>query len=136
MRLFEVPWNPSDRQLRQFGAIALVALPALAWLWTSGGPALVLGAAGLGVAAAVVGWVRPRWLRPVFVGLCLITMPIGMVVSEVVLLVVFYSMFVPLGLLFRVAGRDSLQRKLDPKATSYWQPKRQPSGPASYLRQS
>ena len=34
MKLVEINWNPTDRQLRQFGMIALVALPALGWLWS------------------------------------------------------------------------------------------------------
>jgi hypothetical protein len=32
-------------------------------------------------------------------------------------------------------GRDPLQRKFDPAATSYWQPKAQPKDAASYFRQ-
>jgi hypothetical protein len=32
-------------------------------------------------------------------------------------------------------GRDSLQRKFEPEATTYWQPKRQPADTADYFRQ-
>ena len=40
MRLIEFDWNPTDRQLRQFGVIALVVLPALGWLWGASGTVL------------------------------------------------------------------------------------------------
>ena len=36
MKLIEINWQPTDRQLRQFGVICLVALPALGWLWGGG----------------------------------------------------------------------------------------------------
>ena len=44
-------WNPTDRQLRQFGLTALAALPALAWLWR-GGPTTILIAAAVGAGLA------------------------------------------------------------------------------------
>ena len=33
MKLVEVNWSPTDRQLRQFGTAALIALPLAAWWW-------------------------------------------------------------------------------------------------------
>jgi hypothetical protein len=37
--------------------------------------------------------------------------------------------------LFRVMGRDALQRRIDRDAKSYWQPKAQPRDAGSYYRQ-
>ena len=136
MKLVEMNWNPSDRQLRQFGVIALVALPLLGGLWGDWNPTTIGITAAIGAALAVVGWVYPRGLKPVFVGLTLVTIPIGLVVSELAMAVVFFGLIVPTGLVFRLVGRDALQRKLDREADSYWQPKKQPRDAAAYLRQS
>jgi hypothetical protein len=133
MKFIEINWTPNDRQLRQFGLTALVALPALGWLWGFGqrGITAMLIA---GIAAAILGWIRPRFLWPAFVGLSLVTFPIGAMVSEVTLIVMFYGVFLPVGMLFRVLGRDPLERQFQRQSASYWAPKRQPRGVTQYFR--
>jgi hypothetical protein len=59
-----------------------------------------------------------------------------MVVGEVVLAAVYFGIFLPVGLIFRLMKRDALQLKRDPQQATYWQLKKQPSGAASYYRQS
>ena len=134
MKSPQINWNPSDRQLRQFGLTALLLLPLLTGLWTAGNVALVLGAAALGVIAAALGFLAPRRLKPPFLALSLLTFPLGILVHELSLILLFFGVFAPLGLLFRCAGRDSLQRQFDREATTYWQPKEQPTDVASYFR--
>lgn len=135
MALVNVPWNPSDRQLRQFSVCMAVALPVLSWLWLRSGWAIIGAAAAIGVAAAAVGWFRPRWLAPLFVGLSLAVLPIGWVVSELLLLAIFLVVFWPIGVLRRWLGGDPLERRFDREAKSYWQPKAQPPDASSYFRQ-
>ncbi len=133
MQLVELNWHPTDRQLRQFGVIGLLALPLLGWLWSAG--ALGIGIlAAVGLALAVLGLTSPQSLRPMFVGLSLVSLPIGWVVSELALLALFYGLFLPIGLLLRLLGRDPLDRKFDAQASSYWQPKKPPGDVASYFR--
>ncbi|NQU20154.1 MAG: hypothetical protein HQ567_02650 [Candidatus Nealsonbacteria bacterium] len=136
MKLVEINWNPTDRQLRQFGMISFVALPLLGWLWSGRDMKVTAVTAAIGAVLAIVGWLYPRGLKPVYVGLTLVTIPIGMVVSELAMAVVFFGLIVPTGLVFRLIGRDSMQRKLDREAGSYWQPKKQPRDATAYLRQS
>lgn len=135
MKIVEMNWAPTDRQLRQFGLIALVALPALGWLWHLGRPA-TQGLAALGVVGAATALLYPRALKYPFVLLCLLSLPFGIVLGEVMLVLSFVTLFVPLGLAFRLFGRDALARGFEPQATTYWQPKSASAGPASYLRQS
>ena len=135
MKALSMNWNPTDRQLRQFGLTALVALPVLAWLWR-GGLAAVLIAAAVGVGLASIAAVYPRGIKPLFLGMTLLALPIGMAVHEVTMAVTFFGVFVPLGLVFRLIGRDPLAKRIDRQAPSYWQPKKQPRDAASYFRQS
>lgn len=134
MSLVEINWDPADRQLKQFGWVSLVVLPLLAWLWAGTAVAIVIWG-GIGAGLAAVGMRAPRVLKPVFIGLSLIFLPIGLIVGELVMLLVFVVAFVPMGLLFRVLGRDRLQLKLDRKAETYWQDKHTPSDPRRYFRQ-
>ena len=142
MKLIDINRDPTDRQLKQFGVAALMFLPLIGWLAT-GKPRTIAaanfplqgGLAAVGLALAVLGFIKPKALRPIFVGASLVTLPIGLVIGEVVLLAIFYGLFAPMGVLFRLIGRDALQRRLDRGATTYWQPKPQPDSPARYYRQ-
>jgi hypothetical protein len=145
MALVDVHWQPTDRQLRQFGLIALVGLPLAGWLF-SGKPwpaeatetqKIVIGSlAGLGLVAAVLALVRPPALRWPFIGATLLAFPIGLVVGEMILVIIYFALFLPVSLVFRLMGRDALERRIDRGAKTYWQPKAQPTGPESYFRQS
>ena len=84
---------------------------------------------------AIAGWFRPAVIRPVFLALMIVAMPIGWIVGELILLTVFFGVVWPVGLLQRVLKRDPLQLKIDPSTESYWQPKQQPRGPRDYYRQ-
>jgi len=134
MAMLDMNWQPSDRQLRQFAAISSIALPAVAWLW--GAQAVTLGLLLLLAATGgVAGWLWPPLVKPVFLTLSLVAFPLGLVVGEIALLGIYLALFVPLGLLFRIMGRDALHRRLDPGANSYWQARRSPGDVARYFRQ-
>lgn len=135
MALIQANWNPTDRQLRQFSAICAVALPLVGWIW-SASTQLIGWLAAAGLAVAVVGWVAPRIVAPIFVGLTLITMPIGIVVGELAMLLIYVLVFLPMGAIFWLMGRNRLELIWDRRAPSYWRPKAQPKSVANYYRQS
>jgi hypothetical protein len=65
-----------------------------------------------------------------------VSMPIGLVVSWLLLALLFYGMFTPVGLFFRLIGRDALCRRYRPDLDTYWAPKAGARDVRSYLRQS
>ncbi len=135
MTLIQVNWNPSNRQLRQFGVICAVALPLVGWLW-SAKPGVIGWLALVGVALAGLGWGALRTLAPIFIGMMLVTTPIGIVVGELAMFLVYVAVFLPIGAIFRILRRDRLQLHWDHQAASYWRPKAQPKSVASYYHQS
>lgn len=130
-------WYPSEKQLRQF---AVVCLPAFALIgytvyrWSSSTTAGYVLAA-VGMACLLTGLIRPGAIRPVYFLLMLITVPIGWLVSHLVLWVIYYGIVTPTGLVFRLIGRDPLRLK-KPHVSSYWQQHTQRSDPKSYYRQA
>ena len=100
----------------------------------TGTAALVL--VGLGMVIGGLGLLRPPIIRPLFTGLIVITLPIGWMISRILLAVLFYGVFTPVGALFRLIGRDALSVKPRGDRTTYWLAK--PSAPdlRSYFRQS
>jgi len=135
MKLVEINWNPSARQLRQFGVICLFALPIIGWMWNATPTTLgMLFAVGLVIAATSL--LVPTAVKTVFLALCVVALPIGMIVGELAILSIFFGVFLPLGLLFQLARRDALHLNFDRNADTYWQSKTKPSGARSYYRQS
>lgn len=143
--LVKISWNPSDRQLGQFGACALAGLPLLGWLalgrtapanWSAIDLAAFSVFAAVGLLGGLLAWLSPRSLRIAFIAAMLITLPIGVVLGELLLLAVYFGIFTPVGLIFRLIGRDALLRRLDAGAASYWAPKAQAANAEQYFRQS
>jgi hypothetical protein len=84
---------------------------------------------------SIAGLVLPRLIRPIFVGLILLTYPIGWVVSHVLLGAIFYGIVMPIGIILRLTGHDPLQLK-EPLDNSLWKSPTGKTDVASYLRQS
>ena len=135
MSLVELNWAPTQRQLRQFASICFIAIPGVAWLWGATGTPLAIAAVSGGVIA-VVGWTKPEAVKPLFLLLSLVAIPIGWVVGEVAMLLIYFAVFLPFALAFRLMRRDALQREMQRQTSSYWMPKKAPSSVASYYRQS
>ena len=134
MPLIEINRDPTDRQLRQFGGVCLLALPAIGWLWGTTTPTIGV-LAGIGLVVAAISFALPGVVRPLFIGVSLVTAPIGLVLGELALLIVYYGVFLPIGLLFRLTRRDALQLRQDRDAETYWQVKAPPKNTESYFRQ-
>ena len=88
----------------------------------------------VGSLVAALSFVWPEAIKPIFVGLMLAAAPIGMVVGELAMLLIFLGVFLPISLIFRLLGRDALRLKVDKNATTYWQPKNEPKQASSYYR--
>ncbi len=147
MALFTVNWKPDRHQLRIFGTICLLIFGALGvWvLFRQGifGFALTQRGAqktayGLWAAAGLcfgLGCVAPRALGPLYVILTAISLPIGYVTSYVVMAILFFGVVTPVGLVFRLVGRDPLDRRLDHAAETYWVPRVRVADVKRYYRQ-
>lgn len=135
MRLVEINWRPTSRQLRQFGFVALVALPLMAWLWRFTEP-VFWGFAGVAGFAGVLALLAPQSLRWPFLLLSIVALPFGLVVSEVMLAAMFFLVFLPIGLIVRLLSRNEFRQTFDSHAATYWTVKAQASSESSYFRQS
>lgn len=138
MQWSDLPRNPPARTLRQFAVGLLVFLVALAcWQeFTHHNRFAAFMLAAVGLLAGSAGLVYPRLLRPVFVGWMVLAFPIGWAVSQATLAVLFYGLFTPIGLVFRLFGRDVLVRRRRADYDSYWQVKPAAQDARTYFRQS
>ncbi len=138
MSLVEINWRPKRKQLRSFGKIALIATAVISLLlyvlkgvaiqW-----ALIIFAVGLIIFLSSI--ISLRLTRAIYVVLTAVTFPIGLVVSFMLMAAFYFLLLAPLGLLFRLTGRDVLGRKFDATSESYWLSRRGPESTEQYFRQ-
>jgi hypothetical protein len=121
MKWSDINTNPGERILRQFGCLCFVSLMALGVFeyrkehhW----PGVVMGIIGLVIG--ILGLIAPRALRGLYVGWIRLTFPVGVVINEIALAVMFFCVLTPVALLFRCAGRDLLKLKPSQRIPSYW----------------
>ena len=136
--MIEINRNPPVRQLRQFAALWFPAFGALVGFLLyrrleSPTAAFVVWAAA--AVISIVGFFSPRFMRLVYVGMMTLTFPIGWVVSSILLLLVYYLVLTPVGVVMRIAGRDPMLRRLDRDATTYWIERSAHPPTARYFRQ-
>ncbi|MHA6266507.1 SxtJ family membrane protein [uncultured Aliiroseovarius sp.] len=118
---------------RNFGFVfgGVFGLLALFSLWRGGSfwvPALIISGVCLGAALIMPSLLRtPNRLWFKF-GLML-----HAIFSPIIMFMVYLVAFVPIGLVFRLTGKDPLHRTFEPEAESYWTPRA--SAPESMKRQ-
>ena len=122
MSVVQINRQPTRRQLNQFGFIwmAFVALAGLVAIFKfhQTGLARILWLAA--VVVPLIGWLFPRFMRWVFLGMSYLGWPIGFVVSHVVLALVYYLVLTPIGLMTRLFGYDSMKKRFDRETATYW----------------
>ncbi len=137
MRWSDIQFDPTRKTLRQFAGLWLVFFGGLA-LWQAlarGNPKLGLSLGALALVVGLAGLTRPEWVRLIYIGWMVLAFPIGWTISQAMLLAMYFGLFTPIGLVFRVIGRDPLQRARRTGVESYWTPKPAPAGVTSYFKQ-
>jgi saxitoxin biosynthesis operon SxtJ-like protein len=136
MQWSDVVARPSLKVLRQFAVLCLVVFGGMAGagLWRGQGITTGVAIALAGIAVGLVGVVQPAAIRWIYSGWMIAVFPIGWTISRLMLAALFYLIFTPVALVFRVFRRDALHlRRQD--ARSHWMPKAGVSSPDQYFRQ-
>ena len=137
--MIKLDLKPKNETVRQFGWVALFGFP-LAGLaltqWPGSLPINTLWVlVGLGVACGLAAVANVLViLRPIYLAMTLLAFPIGLMISTVLLSTIYFLLFTPVGLFFRLTGKDPLERRIDPSAPTYWRTRGTQRAPSSYLR--
>ncbi|MEX2578028.1 MAG: SxtJ family membrane protein [Verrucomicrobiales bacterium] len=140
--MIDVDWNPDQKKLKQFGIISLFgfgiigAVLGLRFDWFANDQWTVpLVLWGIGIVSSVLAFVQPAFLKPTYWILTAISAVIGPMIATFIMGAIFLLLFLPLGLIFRLKGRDELHRKILPDAASYWSGKPPAQEATRYFRQ-
>jgi Saxitoxin biosynthesis operon protein SxtJ len=114
---------PSERSFGITFVVVFALLAAFSW-WHRGVTTTLYVTAGVSAVFAVLTLLAPRILRP----LNLIWLKFGLllhkIVNPVIMGLLFFGVFTPMGFVMRLFGVDFLQMKKKPATDSYWNVKR------------
>ena len=132
----EINKDPSPRELVKFGATFLGGMAVLGALYVFVLHREALGH-GLWIAGGVVFLLSfiPPLARLLYIFWMGLGITMGLVTSPIILVVVFVLLITPVGLVFKLLRRDTMKRKLDRGAKSYWEPYPETEDPATYVKQ-
>ena len=137
MAMIEINRNPGRKELLWFGLLFLLFFgivgglcfwkfqaPTVAyWIWIAAG------------AVTCLYFLFPPMRRPLYLGWMYAAFPIGLVISYLVMVLIFYAVVTPIALILRLLGRDSLCRAFDRHADSYWVERKLDSDQKRYFGQ-
>jgi len=119
----------TKKELRQFGImigsfLVLFFGLVIPWKWGLNFPiwpwiaAVVFLGASL-VLTIVLKLINVIWMKPSHV--------LGWINTKILLSIIFYLIFLPIGIIMRVVGKDPMHRKFDKNVTTYRIESKQPS---------
>jgi hypothetical protein len=109
-RLPEVVFNPTTCQLRQFlGVLVFLCGVIAVGLFRKGKYELGSLMVGLMTVLTIVAILRPQLGRGFYTGVAILAWPIGWLISQIILAVVFFGVVTPIALIMRLRGRDALR---------------------------
>ncbi len=138
----EIDWNPDLAKRREFGRVLFVGFDLIAvlliladWMeWLPVSWPLFFGAC-IGAFLGLLAWLRPQAARPIYIAWYVLGASIGIITSNLLLAAAYYLVLTPFALVFRLIGRDPLQRRLGSDAKSYWETAEENVDPERYFRQ-
>ena len=125
----DINWKPGPADLRKFAWSLIIGFPCIAsffflakWTTTQAMPAppsfLLLGGIGAGVGLLCI--LLPLLARPLYYVWYALAACIGLVMANLIFALMFYAIFLPMGLFMRFIGRDALKLRWEKKAASHW----------------
>ena len=108
------------KELRKFSIILFFAFGILGLLvfWRRGDTGLVL--CGIGLALLVCGLTSPKLLSRPYKAWMRLSLILGFLMTHLILSLMYYFVFTPIGIVMRVLGKDFLCKQFDKNATTYW----------------
>jgi hypothetical protein len=123
------------KTLRNFGLTFFVVLIVMAayvyWKGHSSWPWFI----GVGGIFLTLGLFFPFILKPFYKVWMALAFLLGWIMTRVILTLAFFLIFVPMGFVLRMLGKDLLDQKIDRNASTYWRKHEPVSDKSRYLKQ-
>ena len=108
------------KELRQFGLVVGAILTVIGlWPLVVRGEPLRLWALGIGGLLIAGGGMLPQLLAPVHKGWMWVGHILGWINTRILLGIVFYALVTPIGLVFRLLGKETMRQAFAASSTTY-----------------
>ena len=138
MALVSLNLSPSEKHLKEFGFVSLIMFSVIGLLlfWLGKVPAKgFMIFCVVGAVVYILSRISVVLIKPIYLGMILLTFPIGWVISHLMMALFYYGIITPVALLFRLLNRDPLCKKYEPDAETYWLRHKQKRSTKDYFRQ-
>jgi hypothetical protein len=112
--------KPKIKDLRIFGLIWTAICFGIGFYPVVHNKSLPILPLALGFVFLIISLYFPKALKWFYIVWVKLGEAIGFVVSRVILVLVFYIVVTPIGMIMRLFGKDLLNKKSDKKSDSYW----------------
>ena len=119
-----------QRRLREFGVLMAAVLCGISAYLLWKGRETTLITLTFATLFLIPAFLKPSLLKPVEKGWLWFGEKMSVVMTTILLVVTYYVVLTPIGLLLRLAGKDLLDKKLEPEAKTYWK-EIEPNGPST-----
>ncbi len=75
----------------------------------------------MGMVIMCIGFIAPVILKPIYILWMIIAVLLGFVSTRVILTILFYLIITPISIIFKILGKDPLNKKIDKSKSSYWE---------------
>ncbi len=132
----DIRWHPAVPEIRRNGIILFIGLEILACIlfFASGRTGFSWIPAALGPVLFLLS-LFPRTGRWVYVGVYCLAASVGIVLSNVLLMLFFFLFLTPVAWILRVRKVKPVTGKKDSGAVSNWQEYSSPEDPTRYFKQ-
>jgi hypothetical protein len=121
MTVSEADQRRSERKsLRDFGLTVGIAFGVLAALLYWRGKAHYVYFVPVSAALIILGLIVPVVLGPIRKGWMAVAAALGFVMTRVILTILFVAVFIPIGVIAKLAGKAFLEIDIDRSKQTYW----------------
>lgn len=108
------------KELRQFGLLVGAIFTVIGlWPVVSRGEPVHLWAIGIGGPLIACGGILPQLLAPIHTGWMWVGHILGWINTRILLSIVFYGLVTPIGIVFRLMGKDTVRQRFAESRATY-----------------
>ncbi len=136
MALLDFNDRPSRRELLWFGALTAPFFGVVGLIiHLKGAPKVAYAVWAVALLCTLVFFAVPPLRRAMYLTWMRAVYPLGWTISHLLLVLLYYGIVTPIGLVMRMLGRNPMQPILDRKATTYWAERHEVADASRYFRQ-
>ncbi len=135
--MIDLDINPDCKKLRSFAWVSTFVFAVVAFMLhrDESGKWIQIVAASFACYSFFCAMISPGLVRPLYVILTVLAFPIGWISSNIILMLLYYGMILPVGVLLRFFGKDPVDKRFKDGAISSWVPKKQDLDRKRYYNQ-